>query len=173
MTNDAGTRNRILGSLRSADGVGVLRLEDRFDTPIDELWTTLTDTRQLGRWYGDIEGELGVGGAYRARLHSSGWEGTGRVEACEPPRRFVVVTKASHEPNEVSTEVTLAGEGDQTVLVVEKRGLPLDLLWAFGAGNQIHVEDLAALLSGRERVDAQTRFAQLEPAYRELAAKIS
>jgi hypothetical protein len=83
------------------------------------------------------------------------------------------VSKDPDEPNENSEEVRLTGDGDQTVLVVEQHGLPLDLLWAYGAGLQIHVEDLAAYTAGRERVDAKTRFAELEPAYRDLAANIS
>jgi hypothetical protein len=94
------------------------------------------------------------------------------VEACEPPRRFLVVSRAADEPNEDSTEVTLTGDGDQTMLVVEQRGLPLDLLWAYGAGLQIHVEDLAVHIAGRGRSDAETRFAELEPAYRDLAARV-
>src|SRR5262245_36927384 len=173
MTSNARTGDRILGSLRSADGVGVVRIVDRFDTGIDELWAALTDTRRLAHWYGNVEGELRVGGGFRARLPASGWEGTGRIEECEPPRRFRVVSKASDEPNEDSTEVTLTGDGDQTMLMVEQRGLPLDLLWAYGAGLQIHVEDLAAHIAGRERADPGTRFAELEPAYRDLAAKDS
>jgi uncharacterized protein YndB with AHSA1/START domain len=173
MTSNAHIGDRILGSLRSVDGVGVVRIEDRFDTGIDELWPALTDIQHLARWYGEVGGELRVGGEFRARLHASGWEGTGRVEACEPPRRFLVVSKASDKPNEVSTEVTLTGDGDPAVLVVERRGLPLDLLWAYGAGLQIHVEDLAAYIARRERRDAETRFAELEPAYRDLAAKVS
>jgi hypothetical protein len=43
--------------------------------------------------------------------------------------------------------------------------MPLDLLAAYGAGVQIHVEDLAAYLAGRERVDAAGRWAELQPAY--------
>ena len=172
VTSKVRTGDRILGSLRRADGVGVVRIEERFDAGIDELWAALTDTQRLARWYGEVEGELRVGGGFRAHLHASGWEGTGRVEECEPPRRFLVVSKASDEPNEDSTEVTLTGDGDQTVVVVEQRGLPLELLWAYGAGLQIHVEDLAAYIVGRERGDTETRFAELEPAYRDLAAKV-
>ena len=173
MTSNPRTRDRILGSLQSADGAGVVRIEDRFDTGIDDLWSALTDTRRLAHWYGEVEGELHVGGAYRARLHASGWEGTGGVERCEPPRRLLVVSKDADEPNEGSTEVALSADGDQTMLVVEQRGLPLDLLWAYGAGLQIHVEDLAAHIAAHERVDSQMRFAELEPAYRELAADIT
>jgi uncharacterized protein YndB with AHSA1/START domain len=168
--SDVRTEDRIMGSLRSADGAGIVRIEGRFDAGVDELWAALTETEQLAQWYGDIDGELRAGGAYSARLHASGWEGTGRVEECEPPRRFLVVSKATSEPNEVTTEMTLTSVGDQTVVVVEKRGLPLDLLWAYGAGNQIHVEDLAEYIAGRERVDTKTRFAELEPAYRDMAA---
>jgi len=58
------------------------------------------------------------------------------------------------------------------MLVVEQRGLPLDLLWAYGAGLQIHVEDLAAHIAGREHGETKMRFAELEPAYRDLAAKV-
>ena len=43
MTSDAGAGNRILGSLRSADGKGVVRMQDRFDTDVDDLWSALTD----------------------------------------------------------------------------------------------------------------------------------
>ena len=34
--------DRILGSLRSADGKGIVRIEDRFDTGIEDLWSALT-----------------------------------------------------------------------------------------------------------------------------------
>ena len=173
MASNAGSGDRILGSLRSDDGIGVVRIEDRFETGIGELWAALTDNKRLARWYGDVEGELRAGGEFRAHLHASGWEGTGRVEECEPLRRFVVVSQDPDEPNEHSTEVTLTGDGDQTTLVVEQHGPPLDLLWAYGAGLQIHVEDLAAHIAGHERSDAKTRFAELEPAYRDLAAKVS
>ena len=56
---------------------------------------------------------------------------------------------------------------------VDTRGSPLNLLAAFGAGVQIHVEDLAADLAGRERVDAAGRWNELQPAYQDLAARIS
>jgi len=173
MTGNTSGGVRILGSLGSADGFGIVRMEDRFDTDIDDVWSALTEPERLARWYGEIEGELRVGGAFRARLHASGWEGTGRVEECEPPRRLLVVSKEPDESNEDSTEVTLTGDGDQTVLVVEQRGLPQELLWAYGAGLQIHVEDLAAHIAGRERDDTETRFDELKPAYKDLATNIS
>jgi hypothetical protein len=77
------------------------------------------------------------------------------------------------QPYELVIEATLTADGDQTLLVLEERGMPLDLLAAYGAGIQVHVEDLAAHIGGRERCDAQTRWNELIPAYQDLAASIS
>ena len=49
MTNNARAGTRTLGSLRSADGKGVVRTEDRYDTDIDDLWSAVTDPRRLAR----------------------------------------------------------------------------------------------------------------------------
>jgi hypothetical protein len=113
MTSNAAEGGRILGSLGSADGKGIVRMEDRFETEIDDVWSALTDPSRLARWYGEVEGDL---------------------------------------------------------VVWEVRGMPLDLLSAFGAGVQIHVEDLADFLAGRDRRDdAKARWDQLHPAYQHLA----
>ena len=103
---------------------------------------------------------------------ASGSEGTGRVEACEPPRRLLLQTMRPGQQREHVIEVTLAADGDQTILVSEERGMPLDLLAAYGAGIQVHVEDLAAHLAGRERCDAGARWDELHPAYQDLAASV-
>ena len=171
MTSNAPAGSRILGSLRSADGKGVVRIEDRFDTDIDDLWSALTDPRRLARWLGEVEGDLRLGGEFRARYFASGWEGTGRVEACEPPRRLLVTTGQPGQTDEHVSEVTLTADGDHTILVLEQRGMPVDLLAAYGAGNQVHVEDLAAHIAGRERGDADARWDELLPAYQDLGGQ--
>ena len=165
MTSNAAAGNRILGSLRSADGKGIVHVEDRFDTDMDDLWSALSDPRRLARWMGEVEGDLRLGGEFRARFFASAWEGTGRVEACEPPRRLLLLTMQPDRPGEQVIEVTLAVDGDQTILAWQERGMPLDYLAAYGAGIQVHVEDLAAHLAGRERCDAGARWNELIPAY--------
>jgi uncharacterized protein YndB with AHSA1/START domain len=172
MTSNARGSNRILGSLRSADGKGIVRMEDRYDTDIDDLWSALTDPGRLARWLGEVEGDLRLGGEFRARFFASGWEGTGRVDTCEPPRHLLVWTKDPDEPYELIIEATLTADGGQTILIVEERGMPLDQLAAYGAGIQVHVEDLAAYIAGRERCDAGARWAELLPAYQDLAASV-
>jgi uncharacterized protein YndB with AHSA1/START domain len=68
MTSNARASGRILGSLRSADGKGIVRMEDRFDTDIGDLWSALTDPARLARWMGEVEGDLHLGGEFRARF---------------------------------------------------------------------------------------------------------
>jgi uncharacterized protein YndB with AHSA1/START domain len=174
MTSNAPGGRRILGSLRSADGKGIVRMEDRFDTDIDDLWSALTDPRRLARWHSQVEGDLRLGGEFH-RISSDG-EGTGRVDACEPPRRLLVTLRDADpqpgQPEETVIEATLTADGDQTLLVVEERGLPLPLLAAYGAGVQIHVENLADHIAERELGDTEARWDELLPAYQDLAAHV-
>ncbi len=167
MTSDPPAGPRILGSLRSADGKGVVRMQDRFDTGIDDLWSAITEPRRLARWIAEVEGEPRLGGEFRARFTSQ-WEGTVRVEVCEPPHRLMVVTRADSRPGELVIEATLTADGDQTILVIEARGMRPDQLPDYGAGWQVHVEDLAAHIAGRERCDIEARWDELLPAYQDL-----
>jgi uncharacterized protein YndB with AHSA1/START domain len=166
MTASSSQSSAVLGTLPSIDGQRVVRIEDRFDTDIDDLWSALTDPTRLARWYGVIEGDLHLGGHFQASLFATGWEGSGRIDVCEPPHRFVVVSKDPDEPTEDAVEVTLTTDGDQTILAMEHRGVSDKLIAEYGAGDQIHVEDLGAYLAGRDRVDARARFEALLPAYR-------
>ena len=168
MTSDARSGSRILGRLRSADGKGLVRIEDRYDTDIDDLWAAITDPGRLARWLGRVEGDLRPGGTFR--LYTADLDSDGRVEACEPPRRLVVRTWDLKKSEEHLIDVTLVADGEHTDLVLEERGMPVELLAAYGAGIQVHVEDLGAHLAGREHCDADARWAELEPAYDVLVA---
>ena len=181
MTSNERPGTRILGGLRSADGKGVVRIEDRYDTDIDDLWSALTDPGRLARWYGQVDGDLRPGGEFRLYLESDDVESAGHVEACEPSRRLLVTTRETDEswrkgngapPFDEAIEVTLSADGDQTILVIEVRGMPLDKIAFYGAGWQIHAENLAAYLAGRERGDTEARWGDLVPPYQELAASI-
>ena len=130
----------VLGSLHSVDGEGVVRMEDRLDTGIDDLWGALTDPERLAHWYGEVEGELSQGGEFRVRITLAG-ERTGRVEACEPPQRLLLAMRDPDarpgQPEQTVIEAQLMAEGAQTRLVWETRGMPVNLLPAYGAGIQI------------------------------------
>lgn len=161
---------KIIGSMRTLDGTrGAVRVEDVFDTDIDDLWEACTKPERLARWIAEVSGDLRVGGEFQARF-TSAWEGTGRVEACEPPRRLLVVTRQTGESDEQVIEATLSSAGDKTILVVEERGIPTEYLADYGAGWQVQVEDLAAFLAGRGLCDMKARWDELIPAYRQMAS---
>ena len=155
----------VVGSLRAVNGKAVVRMEDDFGTDAEDLWSALTDPQRLGRWVAWVDGDLRLGGEFRARF-TSGWEGPGRVDVCEPPRRLLV-TMCPGRDDQTVIEVELFPDGDQTRLVLEERGLPLNAAAAHGAGWQAHVEDLAAHLSGRPTADWPTRWTELTPTYRD------
>ena len=89
--------------------------------------------------------------------------------------RAPVAAAGDHGPRPASEnviEATLAADGDQTILVWEQRGVPVDQLAGYGAGTQNHVEHLAAYLAGRERRDAAAKFGELFPTYQQLAVNV-
>ena len=100
---------------------------------------------------------------------------------CEAPHRLVVTSRESDEsyregngvpPFDETIDATLTAAGDQTILVIEVRGMPLQAIQFFGTGWQIHAENLAAYISGRELDDPEPRWDALVPRYQELAAGI-
>jgi uncharacterized protein YndB with AHSA1/START domain len=171
MINDSKAGPRVIGSLRAEDGAGVVRMEDRYATDIDDLWSALTEPSRLARWIAQVDGDLRLGGQFHARF-TSGWVGAGRVEVCDPPRSMVAAF-LSDDQDESVIEAWLFDEGEQTRLVIEERGLPLGELALHGAGWQVHIEDLAAYLEGREQLNWKHRWTELAPTYSGLAEDLA
>lgn len=181
MTSSSGPDIRILGSLRSADGTGVVRIEDHYYADIDDLWSALTDPDRVARWFGQVDGDLRLGGTFRLDLGPDG-DRDGRIEACERPDRLLVILRETAEswqkgqgapPFDEVVEARLSRDGNRTMLVVEVRGMALDKIAFYGAGWQIHAENLATYLAGRERGDTDARWDQLVPPYQSLAANVT
>lgn len=165
--SDTHDGQRVLGSMRAVDGHGVVRLEERLDVGRDEVWSALTERDRLAVWLGEITGELREGGELRAHFVATGWEGAARVRECRRGERLVVETSTPDQPDG-RFEVSLGVDGGGTHLVVEDHGVPLDQVAAYAAGDQVHVEDLAAYLDGAPRCDARARWQQLHPLYQRL-----
>ena len=169
-----------LRRLEAVDGAGVVRIEDRYNTDIDDLWQAITDPRRLSRWYGEVTGDLRSGGEFQEYIPDAGLTSAGRIEACEPPTLLVTSRETDEswqngtgaKPFDGVTEATLTADGDQTILAIEARGLPRDKLAAYGAGWQIHAENLAAHVYGLEIGDAGERWQALAPAYDDLTAHL-
>lgn len=167
MTGDAS----VLGRLHSNAGGTFVRVENRFAAGMDDLWAALTDPAKLAHWFGEVEGELSKGGEFRVRIALAG-DRTGHVQVCEPRQRLLVTMRDPDpqpgQPGQTVIVAQLMAEGVQTRPVWEERGMPANLLPAYGAGIQIHVEHLADYISGRELGDIEARWNELFPAYEAL-----
>jgi uncharacterized protein YndB with AHSA1/START domain len=165
MTSDGtGLAGSLVGTVLAVNGKAVVHMEDRFDTSIEDLWSAITEPDRLARWLARVEGELKLGGEFRASFTST-WEGPGRVDICEPPRRLLVTMQPGEE-DETVIEAVLTPDGEHTLLVVEDRGLPVAEAPVHGAGWQVHIEDLADYLAGEPAREWKPRWLELVPEYR-------
>lgn len=159
------------GSLRVENGKGIVRMEEVYDTTAAELWSALTEPDRLSRWIAEVTGDLRPGGRFHARF-TSGWDGSGRVDVCEPHRRLLA-TMSPGSDEETVIEAVLADEGGRTRLVIEERGFSLEEVADHGAGWQAHVEDLNSSLAGRDIGNWHDRWVELIPRYREFARELT
>ncbi|MGN6742432.1 MAG: SRPBCC domain-containing protein, partial [Amnibacterium sp.] len=171
MTDRRDEAPRILGTLHAVDGRGLVRIRGRVDAAPEVVWAALTDPARLADWLGSVEGDLREGGAYHGRFRVSEWDGTGRILVCEPPRRLVV--SASEDDHDVQDEqhvttITVAPDSGGSAILVEEQGMPLAMIAAYGAGTQVHVEDLVAYVGGSPERHTADRFGVLWPGYKAL-----
>lgn len=167
---------RIIGTVRAIDETrGAVRVEDVYDTDIEDLWQACTDPERLARWIAVVTGEPAPGATVRA-VFTSTWSGSVRIDACEAPRHLLLTMEAGTE-DESQVEAWLTAEEAGTRLVVEERGLPVGSLPYYGSGWQAHLEDLERSLASDgpvhedgwspERAAAhwRRRWTELTPAY--------
>lgn len=171
---------KIIGTMRALDDRrGAVRVEDVYDTDIEDLWEACTDPERLARWIAQVSGDLRVGGTVRV-VFTSTWSGPATIEVCDAPHHLLLTTQSGTD-DQAQVEAWLTAEGDQTRLVVEERGLPLDALPLYGAGWQVHLEDLGRALAsdGTAHVDGWSeqapaaawlaRWTELTPRYQDSA----
>ena len=167
----------ITGTMRALDDSrGAVRVEDVYDTDIEDLWQACTKPERLARWIAEVSGDLREGGTIEA-VFTSTWNGSGRIDACDAPNHLLL-TMEPGTSDEAQIEAWLSAQGSTTKLVVEERGLPLDGLHFYGAGWQAHLEDLRHSLTGQARPERWTslsaapawrsRWDELTPAYQQL-----
>ena len=157
---------KLLGSLRRIDETkGVVRVEDLYHTDIEDLWDAVTNPDRLARWIATVPDDIQKGNEFNASF-TSGFEGRCRIEVCERPHRLLV-TAWDPETGDASTiEAQLARAVDGTHLVIEESGVPVEQLAGYGAGWQVHAEDLAGHVAGKDRDEDPARWREMAARYR-------
>jgi uncharacterized protein YndB with AHSA1/START domain len=155
-----------IGTMRALDAKrGAVRVDDVYDTGIDDLWAACTTPDRLARWIAEVSGDFRLGGRVQATFTSS-WTGPVRIDVCEAPHHLLLTMEPGTD-DEAELEAWLTAEGDRTRLVVEERGLPLDKLHFYGAGWQAHLDDLGRSLTG-ETSAWKSRWDELTPIYHDM-----
>ncbi|MDN5764843.1 MAG: SRPBCC domain-containing protein [Humibacillus sp.] len=171
----------LTGTMRALDDTrGAVRVEDVYDTDIDDLWEACTTPERLARWIATVAGDLQLGETVHA-VFTSTWAGPVRIEACDAPHHLLLTMEPGAD-DETQLEAWLTSEESRTKLVVEERGLPLDKLHFYGAGWQVHLEDLGRSVASdspahvggwSEQAAAPAwlaRWTELTPVYRDPAS---
>ncbi|MGV8979433.1 MAG: SRPBCC domain-containing protein [Cellulomonas sp.] len=115
------------GTMRSIDATrGIVRVEELYETDINDLWDACTCPERLARWIAAVSGDLRVGGTIQASFTST-WIGPLRIETCEAPHH-VLLTVEPGTDDETHIEAWLSERDSGILLVVEEGGLPLDRL---------------------------------------------
>jgi uncharacterized protein YndB with AHSA1/START domain len=171
---------RVIGTMRALDEKrGAVRVDDLYDTDIKDLWEACTTPQRLARWIAEVSGDLREGGTVQA-VFTSTWSGPARIDVCDAPHHLLITTEPGTD-DESQLEAWLTAEGARTRLVVEERGLPVDSLHYYGAGWQVHLEDLGRALAsdGPAHLDGwseqspaaawHARWTELTPEYKDKA----
>ncbi len=172
---------KISGTMRALDETrGAVRVEEVYDTDIDDLWDACTTPERLARWIARVSGDLRVGETVDA-VFTSTWSGPARIEVCDAPHHLLLTAEPGAD-DETQIEAWLTAEGARTRLVVEERGLPVTALHFHGSGWQAHLEDLGASLASDAPVHPDgwspekaapawhARWTELTPAYQDAGA---
>jgi uncharacterized protein YndB with AHSA1/START domain len=170
----------MIGTMRTLDDSrGAVRVEDVYDTDIDDLWQACTTPQRLARWIAQVSGDLRLGGTVHV-VFTSTWTGPATIDICDAPQHLLLTT-APGTDDETQIEAWLTADGSRTRLVVEQRGLPVDGLHFHAAGWQVHLEDLRRSLVTNDSAHAdgwsqhraaaswRERWTELTPAYQNTA----
>jgi uncharacterized protein YndB with AHSA1/START domain len=138
----------------------VLRKE--FPDPVEDVWSAVTDSERLGRWFGTYTGRGRVGGTVELTV-------TGEVDAggeiaapvtvtileCDAPRRLVVDIPES-ATSSWRVAVDIAPDGDGSVLVFTQRVADGVDAADVTAGWRWYLDRLEAALHGTARPEWAT-----------------
>lgn len=126
-----------------------LVLTRKFNAPIDDVWTSVTNSESTARWFGPWEGDAGLGKVVRLQLvHEKGQPWTDvTIEECEAPRRLTLVMK--DESGVWRIELTLAQSDDTTTLRFVQHLPDLKLAGEVGPGWEYYLDMLVASREGK------------------------
>jgi uncharacterized protein YndB with AHSA1/START domain len=121
-----------------------------FRAPIDDVWTSVTKSDSLERWFGRWEGDAGVGKTVRLLMvfeKGDAWTNV-LIEKCDAPNHLVVLTTSDFGTKRM--EIKLQQTGDTTQLTfVHHLGEKRKMAGEFGPGWEYYFDQLVAVREGK------------------------
>lgn len=121
-----------------------LIIKRSFRAPIEDVWTSITDSESTARWFGPWEGDAGPGKTVRVKMvHEKGdaWTNV-RIDVCDRPRHLAMTTNDDH--GSWRLEVTLAQQGDTTEMTFVHHLDDRKMVGEVGPGWEYYLDMLVA-----------------------------
>jgi len=151
-----------------AEGRRTLVFHRLYPYPIRDLWSAVTESERLARWFGSYQGVGAVGGSVAltmtAEEDAGGEPSTVHIVECEPPRRLVVDLPES-ETRSWRIALTLSPEAGATTLLFEQTVPPEMNMADVGPGWHWYLDRLAASLAGAPMPDWNDYYPALSSTY--------
>ncbi|MBN8868030.1 MAG: SRPBCC family protein [Solirubrobacterales bacterium] len=133
----------------------------------DELWSWVTESERLGRWFGTWSGPGRVGAEIEVTMTAEEGSPTssGRIVACEPGRSYEVEVGDDHGEWHLILNVEEAGDGSKLVFT-HRLGEEVET-GPVGAGWEYYLDRLVAAVAGGEMPDFDEYWPAMGPYYAE------
>lgn len=133
-----------------------------FRAPIEDVWTSVTNSENTARWIGPWEGEPGIGKTIRLQMiqeQGAPW-GTARIDACERPTHLALTVYEGWR-----LELRLEQRGDVTELVFVHHLDDRKLAGDAGPGWEFYLDCLVASRTGDPLPKFEEYYPSQKPHY--------
>lgn len=154
------TASTPLGAVIRDDEGMRLEFERSFPDPIDVVWAAVTESDQLGTWFGTWRGDPSTGTIEVCAIEGDGTYKATEITACDPPRTVAVVLETPDGPWPISVTLSEA-DGGTTLVFVHRLAEPYDAS-SIGPGWHYYLDRLAAAVSGATMPEG-TDWPEYEP----------
>lgn len=111
--------------------------EVEIDSSAEEVWSAITNPKEIRKWFDDAEVEPKEGGAFRFANEEGVAGAPSRIDIWDPPLRFKVDTPPTPAPGGGGTpeaapqsfDYTIESKGGRCILRMTHSGIPADSSW--------------------------------------------
>jgi uncharacterized protein YndB with AHSA1/START domain len=161
------TTSPLLGTVDRA--AGAVHLERTLPAPVHQVWDALTDPTRLHAWLAPVrQGRPGPGGTFVLQMNDRE-TATCTVTTWDPPHQLVMVWDYTGEGRS-QLSLRLSELDGRTRIALAHTRIPADPV-QYGAGWHVHLDSLAAHLTGAERTAGGCDEEDFLAAYHTLAPR--